>query len=98
MHFHSQHDYLPAAGSDWALPFYDFVTKLLGADRARNALLKQVDLKPGERVLDIGCGTGTFAVLLKQRFPNVEVAALDPDPKALARAAKGLANKRESEL
>jgi len=39
-------------------------------------------------VLDIGCGTGTYAVLLKQRFPAVEVIGLDPDPKALARATR----------
>jgi len=37
-------------------------------------------------VLDIGCGTGTFAVQIKQKYPNVEVTGLDPDPKALARA------------
>lgn len=88
MHSHAQHDYLPAAGSDWALPFYDLVTTLLGANRARNELLALTDLKPGQRLLDIGCGTGTFAVQLKQRFPNVEITGLDPDPKALARAQR----------
>ena len=88
MHSHSEHDYLPAAGSDWALPFYDFVTMALGANRVRNELLALMDLKSGERLLDIGCGTGTFAVQLKQRLPNIEVTALDPDPKALARAQR----------
>ena len=38
------------------------------------------------RVLDIGCGTGTLAVLIKRSHPEVEVVGLDPDPKALARA------------
>jgi ubiquinone/menaquinone biosynthesis C-methylase UbiE len=42
--------------------------------------------RPGDRVLDIGCGTGTFDTMLKQRCPGVEVTGLDPDPKALARA------------
>jgi ubiquinone/menaquinone biosynthesis C-methylase UbiE len=78
--------YLPAAGHDFFLPLYDAVAKLLGADRARQKLLDEARLRPGQKVLDIGSGTGTFAVLLKQRHPAVEVIGLDPDPKALARA------------
>jgi SAM-dependent methyltransferase len=42
----------------------------------------------GDRMLDIGCGTGTFAVLPKQSFPAVEVVGLDPDRKELARARR----------
>jgi ubiquinone/menaquinone biosynthesis C-methylase UbiE len=80
--------YIPAAGRDAFLPFYDAVTKFMGADRARRILLDQADLRPGQRVLDIGCGTGTFAVLLKQLHPDIELVGLDPDPKALARAKR----------
>ena len=82
----SQRTYLPAAGHDLFLPLYDLVAKLLGADQARQMLLGQAQLRSAESVLDIGCGTGTFAVLLKKRFSRVEVTGLDPDPKALARA------------
>jgi ubiquinone/menaquinone biosynthesis C-methylase UbiE len=84
----SQRTYLPAAGRDLFLPLYDLIAKLLGADRARQALFDLAPLRPGDRVLDIGCGTGTFATILKQRFPGVEVTGLDPDPKALARARR----------
>jgi ubiquinone/menaquinone biosynthesis C-methylase UbiE len=80
--------YLPAAGHDFFLPLYDGVAKLLGADRARQKLLDEASLQPGQKVLDIGSGTGTFAVLMKQRHPAVEVIGLDPDPKALARARR----------
>jgi len=58
----------------------------LGADQARQSLLDQPELRSAERVLDIGCGTGTFVALLKKQFPKIEVVGLDPDPKALARA------------
>jgi ubiquinone/menaquinone biosynthesis C-methylase UbiE len=78
--------YLPAAGRDVFLPFYDLVTGLLGADRARAVILEYAPLHDGDTVLDVGCGTGTLAVLLKRRHPGVEVTGLDPDPKALARA------------
>src|SRR5437867_165260 len=80
--------YLPAAGHDWCLPLYDPFVKLLGGDRARRALLDQARIRSGDRVLDIGCGTGTFIVLIKRLHPDVEVVGLDPDPKALARAER----------
>lgn len=84
----SQRAYLPAAGRDLFLPLYDLIAKLLGADTARQKLFDLALLRPGIRVLDIGCGTGTFATILKQRYPDVEVTGLDPDPKALARARR----------
>lgn len=84
----THHDYLPAAGRDLFLPLYDVVTKLMGADRARYVLLEQSELREGERVLDIGCGTGTLALLLKQKYPEAQVVGLDPDPRALARAGR----------
>ncbi len=83
-----QKTYLPAAGFDWTLPLYDPLVKLLGAEKVRKTFLEQTSLQPGQRVLDIGCGTGTLAVLIKQLHPTVEVVGLDPDPKALARARR----------
>jgi ubiquinone/menaquinone biosynthesis C-methylase UbiE len=80
--------YLPAAGHDWLLPLYDPFVKLLGGDRARRVLLDQAAIRPSHHVLDVGCGTGTFVVLVKRLHPNVEVVGLDPDPKALARATR----------
>lgn len=84
----STRTYLPAAGHDWALPFYDPLVKLLGADGARKTLLNQACLRPGHRVLDVGCGTGTLATLIKRLHPDVTVVGFDPDPKALARARR----------
>jgi ubiquinone/menaquinone biosynthesis C-methylase UbiE len=80
--------YLPAAGRDAFLPLYDFITKLTGADEARRILLDQAELRPGQRVLDVGCGTGSLTMLLKQLHPEIEVVGLDPDPKALSRATR----------
>jgi ubiquinone/menaquinone biosynthesis C-methylase UbiE len=90
----SVRNYLPAAGRDWCLPFYDPFVKLLGGDKARRALLGQAALRPGQRVLDVGCGTGTLAILIKQVHPDVEVVGIDPDPKALLRAKRKAARER----
>jgi len=84
----SPRTYIPAAGRDIFLPFYDAITRLLGADNARAALIEQAHLRANDRVLDVGCGTGTLITLLKRRQPEVEVVGLDPDPKALARARR----------
>jgi ubiquinone/menaquinone biosynthesis C-methylase UbiE len=83
-----QRTYLPAAGHDWTLPLYDPLVKLLGIHKVRSALLDQAALQATHSVLDIGCGTGTLATLVKRLYRNVEVVGLDPDPKALARAKR----------
>ena len=79
-------DFLPAAGHDLFLPLYDPLVRLLGFDRSRQELISQANIRPDHHVLDIGCGTGTFVVLLKRQYPHAQVAGLDPDPKALRRA------------
>lgn len=81
-----QREFLPAAGRDVFLPLYDPLVKLMGFDRAREALIAQANVEPGQHILDVGCGTGTFVVLLKRRYASAHVVGLDPDPKALSRA------------
>ncbi|HEX6910660.1 MAG TPA: class I SAM-dependent methyltransferase [Longimicrobium sp.] len=84
----SGRNYIPAAGKHWRLPFYDLLAWLLGAGGARTLLAQQAALRPGERALEIGCGTGSLLVLLKQGQPGAEVVGLDPDPAALAIARR----------
>jgi ubiquinone/menaquinone biosynthesis C-methylase UbiE len=88
MRSESTRTYLPAAGYNWTLPLYDPIVKLLGGDTARRILLDQAELQPGYRVLDIGCGTGTLAILTKSLYPDVAIVGIDPDPRALARARR----------
>ena len=83
MQEHARH-YIPAAGVDWLLPLYDPLQWMLGGDALKRPLIEQAALRPGLRVLDIGCGTGSLTLLLQRLHPGVEVVGLDPDPKALA--------------
>jgi ubiquinone/menaquinone biosynthesis C-methylase UbiE len=78
--------YLPAAGKDWLLPFYDLFTKVLGVEASHRKLIDQASISPGHRVLEIGCGTGNLVILVKRLNPASQVLGIDPDPKALARA------------
>ena len=82
--------FVPAAGHDLLLPLYDPLTVLFGFARARRQMLARAGIRPGERVLDVGCGTGTLLVALGQAHPEVEAVGLDPDPRALARAERKL--------
>jgi cyclopropane fatty-acyl-phospholipid synthase-like methyltransferase len=84
----TRREFLPAAGRDVFLPLYDPVVSFMGAARAREELIKQASIQPNQRVLDLGCGTGTLVVLLKRKYPAAEIVGVDPDPKALQRAQK----------
>jgi len=81
-------EYLPAAGRDLFLPLYDPLTTLIGLGKVRRQLLDQARLQPKQRVLDVGCGTGTLLVLLKRHYPEIEAVGIDPDPRALERAKR----------
>jgi ubiquinone/menaquinone biosynthesis C-methylase UbiE len=84
----AERSYVPAASLDLFLPAYDPLMRLLGFQQALLPLLAQAELQPAHSVLDIGCGTGTLAVLIKQRHPNVTLTGIDPDPRALVRATR----------
>jgi ubiquinone/menaquinone biosynthesis C-methylase UbiE len=84
----SSRPYVPAAGKHWRLPLYDLMAKVLGADAARRVLVQQIAPRPGDRVLEIGCGTGSLLLAVKQAQPGAEVVGLDPDPAALAIARR----------
>ena len=81
--------YVPAAGYDWLLPLYDPLVRLLDREGAlQPMLLEAAQIRESHRVLDVGCGTGTFVAYLKSRQPDATVVGLDGDPKVLAIARR----------
>src|SRR5215469_11047301 len=79
-----RHDYLPAAGRDAFLPFYDLFTAALGVSKVHRTLIDQARLADGLRVLEIGCGPGKLSIRAKRTHPGIELIGSDPDPRALA--------------
>jgi ubiquinone/menaquinone biosynthesis C-methylase UbiE len=80
--------YVPAAGRAWLAALYDPLMALTMRERTfRPALIAAVlaDPRPGV-VLDVGCGTGTFAGQLAEADPSVQVLGVDGDDDVLARA------------
>jgi ubiquinone/menaquinone biosynthesis C-methylase UbiE len=77
-------EYIPALSYRFLTPFYDFIQKYIVRDvRYKNILIDQADIRMGQSVLDLGCGTGTLAIMVKQRVPTAEVTGLDADPDML---------------
>ncbi|NET37706.1 MAG: methyltransferase domain-containing protein [Cyanothece sp. SIO1E1] len=67
---------------------YDPVTQYVlppNETLVRQGLIDQIESKP-RRILDLGCGTGSTTVLLKQTFPQAEVIGLDLSPYMLVMA------------
>ena len=66
-----------------------------------HALLDRLDLKPGQRLLDIGCGWGTLAIEAAKRGASVVGLTLSTEQKAWAEgkiAATGLSDRIEIRL
>jgi ubiquinone/menaquinone biosynthesis C-methylase UbiE len=79
----------------WA-SFYDPIVWLLSLGKARafrKAMIERAQIKPGDRVLDVGCGTGDLAMAAKALAgPAGEVHGIDASPKMIA-VARGKAAK-----
>jgi ubiquinone/menaquinone biosynthesis C-methylase UbiE len=80
----AERSYIPAFGKRWLLPLYDPFLWLLGADKAKQPLIEQAAIAAGLRVLDIGCGTGSMAIVIKRTYREADVIGIDPDPDALS--------------
>ncbi|MGH7894220.1 MAG: methyltransferase domain-containing protein [Candidatus Binatia bacterium] len=76
--------FIPALGADCLTPLYDAVALLTGERLFKRRLVAAAQIVPGHDVLDLGCGTGTLALLVKQTCPGAHVVGLDIDPRILA--------------
>ncbi|GGB37954.1 class I SAM-dependent methyltransferase [Sphingomonas floccifaciens] len=83
-----ERDFVPALGRPELTGLYDRAIALLTRERRwRAALLHLVAPAAGETILDVGCGTGSFAILMKQRCADARVIGVDPDPAVLTIAS-----------
>lgn len=83
----SKSTYTPPLRYNWLTPIYDTVIRALTRETAwRSALIQQIAPSSADRILDVGCGTGTFAVELNRLVPEAEIIGIDPDATALERA------------
>ena len=53
------------------------------ADRLAVLHFEMADIRPGDRVLDVGCGFGGAIALLNERMEGLEIAGLNIDPRQI---------------
>jgi ubiquinone/menaquinone biosynthesis C-methylase UbiE len=82
------HRFVPALGHDWLTPFYDVVARLTGERRFKRRLVETAGIVAGHDVLDLGCGTGTLALMVQESCPQARVTGLDVDPRILTIARR----------
>jgi ubiquinone/menaquinone biosynthesis C-methylase UbiE len=85
----TRRDYIPALGHDFLTPLYDPLVRLTMRDTAfKRRLLEQAQVTGVQRVLDVGCGTGTLLALVREEVPSARVAGIDGDLQILAIAQR----------
>jgi ubiquinone/menaquinone biosynthesis C-methylase UbiE len=83
----SSRSYIPALRYIWLTRFYDPVVRLTTRENAfKRALLRQAGIQRHQRILDLGCGTGTLALTAKRAYAGAEAVGFDADAEALGLA------------
>ena len=76
--------YIPALSFKVLTPLYDVFFKLtMREELFKSRLIEQAKIRSDQRVLDLGCGTGTLTIMVKKAHPDAEVVGLDGDSQVL---------------
>jgi ubiquinone/menaquinone biosynthesis C-methylase UbiE len=90
--------YIPALGYDFLTPFYDTVVRLTTRETTfKNEMVKQLEISPNQTVLDLACGTGTLAILIKETYPQAQVFGIDGDARVL-QIAESKAHRQNADI
>jgi len=87
-------DFTPALGRLGMNWLYDPIIALSGERVWRGRLLEQLAPAPDDVIVDVGCGTGTLALLLAEHVPRAQVIGVDPDAEILAIARRKAMRRR----
>jgi SAM-dependent methyltransferase len=77
--------YIPVLRFQWLTALYDPLLRWTMREKAfKERLVRQAAITAGQRVLDLGAGTGTLTLLIKRLFPGAVVEGIDGDAAVLA--------------
>ncbi|MDK3160500.1 methyltransferase domain-containing protein [Kamptonema cortianum] len=73
-----------ALGFRWLTPLYDPLIHYFLREQAwKSALINQAHIAEAQKILDLGCGTGTLVLSIKRQFPTTDMYGLDGDTEIL---------------
>ena len=77
-------NYISALRFNWLTSIYDpLIRWTIRGEKFKRKLLEQTNILPGHKVLDLGCGTATLTLKIKNACPEANVFGLDGDPNVL---------------
>ncbi len=77
----------PPLGHHALTPLYDYAIAAMTREKTwRMALIEALNPSTGDRILDIGSGTGSLAIAIHQACPAALYVGIDPDEDAVQRA------------
>lgn len=83
----TREDFMPALRFGSLTRLFDPVVAATTRERAfKRQVIELADIREGEAVLDLGCGTGTLALMAYEDEPGAEIVGLDADTEILATA------------
>ena len=78
--------FVPALGRLGTRSYDPIIRATTRERRFKERLLEIADLSAADRVLDLGCGTGTLAIAAAKREPRAAIHGIDADPSMIQRA------------
>lgn len=94
----NEYKFVPALGFKCLTPIYDPVVRLTTRESVfKNELVKQSDLRRGQSVLDLACGSGTLTIALKISCSEATLTGLDGDFEIL-KIAKDKSSSSETQI
>ena len=85
----SKSRYIPALAFTRLTSWYDPIVRwTTREDVFRARLVAQSAVRSGDRVLDVGCGTGTLTIKISRAQPGATITGLDGDPAVLSQAKR----------
>lgn len=84
----TRRDFTPALGRFASVRFYDLAASVTRERAWRKLVVEHIAARDDDLVVDVGCGTGTQALLLRADNSRTRIIGVDPDPDALSIAER----------